>query len=112
MVAHFGGAAAAFLSSGWLGWVPPLIAMMTQGAKSPTARAQAVEALNHQLTWAIASITVWILGICGSFIIVGALLFFLLPITVLVPVIFGVIAGVKTNNGEAYRYPATIRMIK
>ena len=32
--------------------------------------------------------------------------------TVAVGVIFGIIAGVKSNNGEFYRYPVSVRVIK
>lgn len=43
------------------------------------------------------------------FVVIGALLF---PVLVLVWLIFTIIAGVKANDGLAYRYPMTIRFIK
>ncbi|HEX6686127.1 MAG TPA: DUF4870 domain-containing protein, partial [Candidatus Limnocylindrales bacterium] len=51
LIAHFGGAAAALVSGGWLGWVPPLVAMLAKGNESPTVRAHAVAALNFQGLW-------------------------------------------------------------
>jgi len=112
LLAHFGAIAGILIGGGIFGWLPPLIAMLTKGNESPTVRAHAVEALNHQLTWAIAFLAVTILGICGSLIIIGVFLFFLLPFIALVPLVFAIIAGVKANNGEFYRYPATVRMVK
>jgi uncharacterized Tic20 family protein len=105
LVAHFGGAAAAFISGGWLGWVPPLIAMMTKGTQSPTVRAHAVAALNFQALWAIVAV----IGYITFCLVIG---FLILPIAVLVSVIFGILAGVKANEGVLYKYPATVNIIK
>jgi uncharacterized Tic20 family protein len=37
---------------------------------------------------------------------------FLLPAVAIVDLVFLIIAAIKANNGEAYRYPLTIRLIK
>jgi uncharacterized Tic20 family protein len=107
LVSHFGGAGAAFLTSAIFGWVVPLIAMMSKGNESPLVKAHAVEALNFQITWAIAAAISWVLLFCSL-----GLLFFL-PLTVVaISVIFGIIAGVKASNGQPYRYPMSIKIIK
>lgn len=108
LIAHFGGAAGAFLSWGTLGWVAPLIAMLAKGDQSPTVRAHAVSALNFQILWAIISFVSLVLGGCLFWLIIPMVLF-LVP---LVPIIFGIIAGVKANEGQFHRYPMTISMIK
>ena len=66
---------------------------------------QAKEALNFQITIAIA------MAICVVLMIVfiGALL---MPVVGVLNVVFCIIAAVKSNNGEAYRYPFTLRLIK
>jgi len=96
-----------FVGGGVLGWVAPLIAMMSKGNESPTVRAHAVAALNHQITWAIAVVIGWVLATvtCG-------LLFFVPLLAMIVPIIFGIIGGIKANEGALYRYPMTINMIK
>lgn len=106
MVAHWGGAGGAFLTT-IFGWVGPLIAYMSKGNQSPTVRAHSIAALNFHVTWAIANVVAWILvGVsCG-------ILFFVPIITWAIPVIFGIIGGVKATNGEFYRYPMSINMIK
>jgi uncharacterized protein len=106
LIAHFGGAAAAVISGGFLGWVPPLVAMMAKGNESPTVRAHAVAALNFQVLWTIIAV-VGYLAICAFFI--GFLIF---PIAILMSAIFGILAGIKANEGQLYAYPASPQMIK
>ncbi|MGC5021921.1 DUF4870 domain-containing protein [Micromonospora sp. DT47] len=105
LVAHFGGAAAMFVSGGVLGWLPPLVAMLARGNQSPTVRQHAVAALNFQLLWSIVGLVGWIL----SCILIG---FAAVAAAVILGVVFGILAGVKANEGELYRYPMSISMIK
>jgi uncharacterized protein len=105
LVAHFGGAGAAFITGGWLGWVPPLIAMLVKGNESPTVRAHAVAALNFQALWTIIAIV----GYITACFVIG---FVIIPIAVLMSAIFGIIAGIKANEGTLYAYPASPQIIK
>lgn len=105
LIAHFGGAGAALISGGWLGWVPPLIAMLVKGNESPTVRAHALAALNFQGLWAIVSVLSYVL-FCA---VIG---FITLPIAILIAAIFGVIAGLKANEGTLYSYPLSVSVIK
>ncbi|WP_434741319.1 DUF4870 domain-containing protein [Micromonospora sp. SH-82] len=107
LIAHFGGAAGVVVGGGLLGWVAPLVAMMVRGPQSATARAHAVAALNFQLTWVIALAVSIVLAIitCG-------LLGFLPFVVGLVPLVFGIIGGLKANEGQLYRYPMTFTFVK
>jgi uncharacterized Tic20 family protein len=105
MIAHFGGAGAAFISGGWLGWLAPLIAMLVKGNESPTVRAHAVAALNFQILWSAVAVVGYIL-LC---ILIGVII---IPIAVLMSVIFGIIGGIRANEGQLYRYPASVSLIK
>jgi len=107
LIAHFGGALGVVVGGGLLGFVAPLIAYTSKGNTSPTVRAHALAALNFQITWALASVLAWILAAVTCFI-----LFFVPMIVWLVPIIFGIIAGIKANEGQLYRYPMSINMIK
>jgi uncharacterized protein len=103
LIAHFGGIV--------VGFIAPLVVMLAKGNESPTVRAHAVEALNFQITWGVIAIVGWILGFCGSFIIIGAI-FFIVPFAAwLVIIIFSILAGMKANEGVLYRYPMTYRII-
>lgn len=106
LIAHFGGAGIILISA-VLGWLPPLIAMLVKGNTSPTVRAHAVQALNFHITWAGAMVIALILAVCSF-----GLLFFVPFLVALVPIIFGIIAGIKANEGTVYNYPVAIKLIK
>ena len=102
MLAHLLSFVAAYL---FLGFVAPLIVMLVFGPRSAFVRAHAVESLNFNLTWLLYGIIAVIL----AFLLVGILILIVLGIAYLVLVI---VASVKANNGEMYRYPATIRFVR
>jgi uncharacterized Tic20 family protein len=99
LVAHFGGIL--------VGFIAPLIALLAKGNESPTVKAHANEALNFHITWGIGMIVAVVISICTL-----GILFFLPIIVWIVIVVFAILGGMKANNGELYRYPATFRFIK
>ena len=105
LVAHFGGAAGAFLGGGCSGWIAPLVALLAKGNQSPAVRAEAVKALNFQILWSIIAVVGWVLSciVVGIFIGLAAWA---------IATIIGLIAGVKANNNEPYTYPMTVSLIK
>ncbi|GAA4713701.1 DUF4870 domain-containing protein [Phytohabitans rumicis] len=105
LVAHFGGAAGAFVGGGTLGWVGPLVALLAKGNQSPTVRAHAIAALNFQLLWSIITVVCWIL-VCA---LIG---FILAPAAMIIAIVFGIIGGVKANDGQLYNYPMSVSIIK
>ncbi|MCW6008048.1 DUF4870 domain-containing protein [Micromonospora sp. CPCC 205371] len=105
LVAHFGGAAGALVGGGTLGWVGPLVALLAKGNQSPTVRAHAIAALNFQLLWSIITVVCWILA-CA---LIG---FILAPIATIIAIVFGIIGGVKANDGQLYRYPMSAPLVK
>jgi len=108
LIAHFGGAIGALISWGSFGWVAPLVAFLAKGQQSPTVRAHAIAALNFQLLWAIISFAAVITGSC-LFWLVFPLVLFAVPF---VPIIIGVIAGVRASEGHLYQYPLSVRWVK
>ena len=92
MLAHIGAVV--------LGFIAPLIVLLVQGEKSPFTRANAVESLNFQISLLIVGIPLTIIT-CG----LGAVIF-------VVGIVFEIIGGIKANGGEAYRYPAALRLVK
>ena len=83
----------------------PLIIWQVKKDSLPFAADQGKEALNFNITIAIAAI------ICGllTLVLFG---FLLLPLVGLAWLIFTIIGAMKANNGEAYRYPFALRLIK
>ncbi|WP_344614635.1 DUF4870 domain-containing protein [Dactylosporangium salmoneum] len=98
LIAHFGGIL--------VGFIAPLIALLVKGNESPTVKAHANEALNFQITYGIALIITWIIGACTIILIFVPLLLWIYV------VVMCILGGMKANNGELYRYPATLRLIK
>jgi uncharacterized Tic20 family protein len=108
MLAHLGAIVAGFVAMAFLG---PLIVMLTQGTKSAFVRRHAVESLNFQLTLLIAVVA----GVVLSIATWGIGLIVFIPALVIggvLALVFTVLAAVKANNGEDYRYPVNIRMVK
>jgi uncharacterized Tic20 family protein len=112
LIAHFGGALGMFISFGWLGWVAPLIALLGKGNQSPTIRQHALAALNFQLLWSIIAVAGTIIAICLTFIVIGLVLYIIPAVSWAVGTIFGIIAGMRANEGQLYRYPMTVTIVK
>jgi len=93
------------LGAGAGGWLPPLIALLAKGNTSPTVRAHAVAALNFQILWSVVGIIGWVLtcAVIGVVIWLAAMA---------LGIIFGIIAGLKANEGQYYKYPMSLNIIK
>ncbi|MFD1143438.1 DUF4870 domain-containing protein [Larkinella insperata] len=103
MLAHLSALAGFLIPFGNI--IGPVVVWQIQKDKSAFVDYHGKEALNFQITMTIA------LGIALLLVI----LLIGLPILVvlgLVSVVFSILAGVKANNGEYYRYPFTFRFIQ
>ncbi|MCA0294202.1 MAG: DUF4870 domain-containing protein [Actinobacteria bacterium] len=100
--AHWSSLLAGLISLPFLG---PLLVMLIQGPKSARVRANAVESLNFDLTMVIAMIACFLL----SFVVIGV---FLIPVVAILWFILKIVAAVQTSQGNDYRYPFSIRMVK
>ena len=114
MFAHLSALAGAILTGHMFGWgcfIGPLVIWLIKKDTMPFVNDQAKEALNFNITLAIIGLILLVLTI-GTFFI-GALL--TVPVAVVVWVgwlVFTIIAAIKANEGVAYRYPFTLRLIK
>jgi uncharacterized Tic20 family protein len=93
------------LGGGWGCFIGPLVIWLVKKDTMPLVNDQAKEALNFNITVAIAAIVSWIL----IFVLIGFLLLAALFVAWLV---FVIIATIKANEGVVYRYPFTLRLIK
>jgi len=105
MLIHLGGAIISFVSYASLAFLPALIGFLVLKDRGPFVRENTKNALNFQLTMLIGVIVGWI----TAFILIGFLI--LLAVWV-VNIIFSIIAAVRSNRGEVYKYPMTIQFIK
>jgi hypothetical protein len=85
--------------------VGPLVVWLIKKEGSRFVDANGKEALNFQITVAIAAL----ICIPLMLIIIG---FFLLAAVGIFDLVMIIMAAVKTNQGIAYRYPVAIRFIK
>jgi uncharacterized Tic20 family protein len=99
--AHWSAIVAAFVALAFLG---PLIVMLVKGNESVWVRRHAVESLNFQLS-------ILIYGIVSAVLVLVLIGFLLLIAVGLLWLICTIMAAVKANNGEDFRYPLTIRMV-
>ena len=102
MLAHLLSFVAAYIA---LGFVAPLVVLLVFGPRSAFVRAQAVESLNFNLSWLLYAVVGGILLIVG----IGLLILIALGIAYVVLI---VIASIRANNGEFFRYPLTIRFMR
>lgn len=84
--------------------IAPLIIWQMKKETMPFVDEQGKEALNFQITVAIAALACFALML----ILIGFLLLWVLGIAALILV---VIAAIRANNGEHYRYPFALRLV-
>lgn len=85
--------------------IGPLVVWLMKKEEMPFVADQGRESLNFQITVSIA------LVICLALmcVFIG---FILLPIVGILDIVFLIIAAIKANKGEVYRYPWTLRLVK
>ncbi|RIV19335.1 DUF4870 domain-containing protein [Fibrisoma montanum] len=102
MLAHLSALPGSFFVIGTV--VAPLVIWQIQKDKSAYVDYHGKEAVNFQITMAIAFAVSFLL----IFVLIGIVLIWVVGVIWLV---LTIIAAVKANNGEYYRYPLTIRFI-
>lgn len=115
MFAHLSALVGGLVTAGWLASlgcvIGPLIIWQIKKETMPFASEQAKEALNFNITLAGIMVILVALGLLTvgiGFIVIGPLML-LIGVAALV---FIIIAAIKANEGVAYRYPFTLRLIK
>ncbi|MEQ3722898.1 DUF4870 domain-containing protein [Alcanivorax sp.] len=83
----------------------PLVMWLIKKDDSAFVDDQGKEAVNFNITISIAGFVAFLL----TFVVIGA---FLLPVIGIFWLVMTIVAAVKANGGEYYRYPLTIRLIK
>jgi hypothetical protein len=90
----------------------PLIVWQIKKNEFPSVDVHGKAALNFQITVTIAAFVGAALAILLSFFCVGYLLFPLVAFIGLAGLILAIIAGIKANNGEDYKYPWSLELVK
>jgi uncharacterized protein len=102
MFAHLSALLAGFV--GGLTFLGPLIIWLIKKDENAFVAEHAKEALNFNITVTIAFLVSYVL----MFVLIGFLTIAVVGIAWLV---LTIMAAIKANNGEVYRYPATLRLV-
>ena len=102
MFAHIGTFSSMFVPLGNI--ITPIVIWQIKKHQSDFVVDQAKESLNFQITLMIYGLISFLL----VFIVIG---FFMIFALILFSLIIVIVAGVKANDGEYYRYPMCIRLI-
>lgn len=115
MFAHLsaliGGLVTSALGGGWGCFIGPLVIWLIKKDTMPFVNDQGKEALNFNITVAIAAVVLLLISVMtlGIGLIIAIPLWIIIGISWLV---FTIIASIKANEGVTYRYPFTLRLIK
>ena len=85
--------------------IGPLVIWLIKKDEMPFVNDQGKEALNFQITMTIAAIV----AALSVMVLIG---FLLLPLVLIVWLVFTIVGTVKASNGEYYRYPFALRLVK
>jgi uncharacterized Tic20 family protein len=90
----------------------PLLVWQIKKNEFPSVDIHGKASLNFQITVTIAAFAGVIAALVLSFFCIGHLLFPLVMLIGLAGLIFAIIAGIKANNGEDYKYPYSFELVK
>lgn len=96
LIAHLGGII--------VGFIAPLVIYLVYKDRDGFVREHSTEALNFQITLAIAYLVSMVTMIVG----VGFLLFLAAWVC---SIVFAVLASIAANAGRPYRYPVSVRLV-
>lgn len=108
ILAHLSALLAALVALAFLG---PLVVLLIFGSRSGYVRHHAVEALNFQIT----ALLLGIAAILATLLTFGLGLLIIIPAALVYAVFWLVViivAAVRAGNGEWYRYPLSVRIVK
>ena len=114
MFAHLSALVGGLLTSaagGWGTFIGPLVIWLVKKDTMPFVDDQGKEALNFNITMAIICLVLVILSI----VTLGIGLIIAIPLWIIIGIawlVFTIIAAIKANEGAAYRYPFTLRLVK
>ena len=114
MFAHLSALAGGLVSS-WAGgvgiFIGPLVIWLLKREEMPFVNDQGKEALNFNITFAAIALGLVLLG----FLTLGIGFILTLPLLAVAGIawlVLTIVAGIRANEGKAYRYPFAIRIIK
>ena len=110
MLAHLSALAGLIFPMGNI--IGRLLVWLLKRDQSPEIDEHGKESVNFQISMFIYIAALSVVAFILIFFIIGFLLIPVIAILCVVDVVFVVIASIKANKGQMYRYPLTIRLVK
>jgi uncharacterized protein len=111
MLCHIGGLLGIFVAPSNL--IVPLVIWLLKKDQSAFINEHGKEAINFQINLSVWAVICFVISFILLFVIIGALL---MPLTLgalgIAGLVLGIIAGIKAYEGNHYRYPFIIRLVK
>ena len=110
MICHLGGLTG-YLGNGLGSIIVPLIVWIIKKDEIPEVDRHGKEALNFNISIAIYGLVLGVL----TFVTFGIAAFLTIPLMLALAIfhlVCVVLAAIKANNGEEYRYPLCLRLVK
>jgi uncharacterized protein len=108
LFAHLSAFAGLLIGLNFLG---PMIIYLVKRNEDPYVADHAREALNFNLSVFLYLLVGGIAAVILTLVLIGLLLFPFLFAIAIAWIVLTIIAAIKANNGEPYRYPLTIRFV-
>ena len=91
--------------------IGPVVVWVLKKDQSSFVDAHGKEAINFNISYTIYFVALAIIGFILTFILIGFLVFMLMPVLGLAVLVLMVIAAIKASKGEMYQYPFVIRFL-
>jgi uncharacterized Tic20 family protein len=90
----------------------PFIVWQIKKNEIPSVDVHGKASLNFQITVTLAALVTSGAAFVGSFFCIGYLLIPVVLAIVVAGLVFTIIAGIKANNGEDFKYPVSLDLVK
>ena len=90
----------------------PLVVWLVKREQSPEIDEHGKESLNFQISMSIYIVALSAVAFILMLIVIGFLLIPVIVLLLIADVVFVIIASIRANEGQMYRYPMTIRFVK
>ena len=109
VLTHLSGLIGALVSVGWLGFVGPLVVWLVYKDRNPFLRATSAGSFNFNLSMWLLNVAAWVCLFTVILIPVAVVLWILAAVLL---VVCHVLAVLKANKGEVYRYPLQLPFLQ
>ncbi|MFC4902690.1 DUF4870 domain-containing protein [Kocuria oceani] len=109
ILTHLSGLVGALISVGWLGFVGPLVVWLVHKDRNAFLRATAAGSFNFNLSMWLLNAAAWV---CLFTVILFPVAIVLWLVAAVLLVVCHVLAVLKANKGEVYRYPLQLPVLR